>query len=140
MKGTKNINFKVYRKSKCNFCNKDNLEVEDFGAYYICKDCKIALVKEYSLKIRKAKKRVDLTINKPNSNSSSKAYYEPLNSTIILTGEGTERESIKSISHETLHYVLHKTLSIIESYKFDGIAYKYYYLEDIAYGVINIEL
>ena len=49
------------------------------------------------------------------------------------------KDTIKSISHEFLHYILHKTIGIAVCAQYDNIAYKYYKQEDIAYGVVDLE-
>lgn len=125
---------KLKEESKCSFCEEVKV-VEPFGAYKICKDC----LRREKRTFTKPKGRINLEVFEPIGDARS--CYSIRTNTIKLDSRKGEnlRDIILTISHETIHFILAKELGLEECYKFDGIAYKYTYLEDIAFGVIDLE-
>ena len=125
-----------YKLFKCDFCKELREDTEPYGAYRICKGCKKTLEKRYPKEF--VEDSVNLEIYPPDI-SHGGFYSITQNSIVITDSKYSVRETIKTISHETIHYALHKTIGISECYKFDGIAKKYPYNEDIVFGVVDLE-
>lgn len=77
----------------------------------------------------------EITIIPPKNPKQHSAYYPNLMFIAPYHKENFEA-TIRSISHEFLHYVLHKTVGIYASFAFDAIAYSIADKDQfIAYGV-----
>jgi len=125
-----------YKLFKCDFCKELREDTEPYGAYRICKDCKENIERKYPKDL--VEDSLELEIYPPDMRHGG--FYCPSQNSIVITSfEFSVRETIMTISHETIHYALHKTIGISECYKFDGIAKKYLYDEDIVFGVVDLE-
>ena len=131
----------LQKESKiCPFCGKLKEDTKIFGDKRICKSCVDRMEKLFPKE--KVKDTAEILLYSPikQEEKHTRTYYSSKGNIIVLLDPtATIRDTIKSISHEFLHYILHKTIGIAVCAQYDNIAYKYYKQEDIAYGVVDLE-
>ena len=124
----------------CAFCGKPKEDTKIFGDKRICKSCVVRMEKLFPKE--RVKDTAEILLYSPikQEEKHTRTYYSSKGNIIVLLNPtATIRDTIKSISHEFLHYILHKTIGIAVCAQYDNIAYKYYEQEDIAYGVVDLE-
>lgn len=102
----------------CSHCNKEFDLLEDWGNAQLCKKCA-----NYHRDLIPKKPKNNLNIIIKNPRFGRGASYNPIMSLIELT-RNTEDEStlIKYISHETMHYTLHRHIGIQCCYQYDNVS------------------
>ena len=124
----------------CVFCGKPKKDTKIFGDKRICKSCVARMEKLFPKE--RVKDTAEILLYSPikQEEKHTRTYYSSKgNIIVLLNSSATVRDTIKAISHEFLHYILHKTMGIAVCAQYDNIAYKYYKQEDIAYGVVDLE-
>ena len=124
----------------CVFCGKPKKDTKIFGDKRICKSCVARMEKLFPKE--RVKDTAEILLYSPikQEEKHTRTYYSSKgNIIVLLNSSATVRDTIKAITHEFLHYILHKTIGIAVCAQYDNIAYKYYEQEDIAYGVVDLE-
>jgi len=124
----------------CVFCGKPKKDTKIFGDKRICKSCVARMEKLFPKE--RVKDTAEILLYSPikQEEKHTRTYYSSKgNIIVLLNSSATVRDTIKAITHEFLHYILHKTMGIAVCAQYDNIAYKYYEQEDKAYGVVDLE-
>jgi len=125
----------------CNGCKK-TFNIEDtvnYGIFRLCRKCD-----KYYQQFNKPKNEPELHVMAPPI-STSAAFYNVENSNIFIVDiedkEHEIKDIVESISHETIHYVIHKLQGIRACYGYDYYSHNpaiYSCYPQIAYGVTDI--
>jgi len=127
---------KFFQKTSgiCDSCGKifNEDELENWGAYLLCKKCvREKILNQYPEEAREPEKILTIRplselFKQPEvatKNIYNLAGYDPATGEIILFIL-TEEDAERVISHEIVHYVIHKLAGLRALYLFDNLFYR----------------
>lgn len=110
----------------------EETELEKWGEYYLCKNCVKIVTEGYG----KAKDRIGIATPKSALGKQTNAAYAPDGIEFIDCKTVELKEVLEFIGHETLHYIIHKVISLKVSFDFDNLAHKRpYFGTELANGI-----